>query len=578
MFTAGEGAFPGRIPSTGLILAPDGKLRGMTERGGPGNRGTVYAIDPATDTWSLVTGLGGVGAPGLGAPATALTADSQGLLWGGADIADQGGHGTLGYGGLYTLDPRTGEVTRRLVFTGRTGSAKGTALDGGLTMDNQGRLWGFSRQGGGADFGTVFRVDPASGVLTTVRDFTGASDGRYPGGAPFLDGQGNIWGVTRGDYGGGEASLGTVFKIHTDTGAFTTVTTFTGATGAAVGLTPNPGLASDGLSSIWGTTFYGGTEVRGSLFKLDAGSGAFTNVWELGIPAGSRPVLPITGLAKDGLGFLWGVTNATSSTKGAIYKINAAATGAFTGISEPPGSVAGNLVHDGAGWMWGTAGGEIIYKTARDTHRTVILHQLTRLGGAAPGEWLPSAPLLKHTDGHFYGVAQRGGVLADGSPAGRGQIFRLHLGPLPHTLPPASVSATTARIPGTVHSNDSASEVFLDYSTDPALTGSLALPVTSPAVLDGEQPVTAFLRGLEPATTYHYRLRAVNPDNTNPQTGEILSFTTSERGLAPWLAAHGFTGAEALPGADPDADGLPTPWNTSSARIPASPPLKSCPG
>lgn len=58
------------------------------------------------------------------------------------------------------------------------------------------------------------------------------------------------------------------------------------------------------------------------------------------------------------------------------------------------------------------------------------LFEFTGISGAVPGQ-NPMGDLLLHSDGCLYGTTAYGGVKADGSPAGAGQIFRIRLDTTP---------------------------------------------------------------------------------------------------------------------------------------------------
>jgi uncharacterized repeat protein (TIGR03803 family) len=87
------------------------------------------------------------------------------------------------------------------------GDAQGVA--GALVLDAEGNLWGATPTGGSHGQGTVFELSPA-GVLTTLYNFgDSANDGNIPNGV-IRDNSGNLFGTT---YAGGANNRGTVFKI-----------------------------------------------------------------------------------------------------------------------------------------------------------------------------------------------------------------------------------------------------------------------------------------------------------------------------------------------------------------------------
>jgi uncharacterized repeat protein (TIGR03803 family) len=72
-------------------------------------------------------------------------------------------------------------------------------------------LYGTTINGGNSsDDGTVFKIDPKTGVETVVHAFSG-SDGAHPFGNLYIK-KGKIYGTT---VAGGASNLGVVFRVRT---------------------------------------------------------------------------------------------------------------------------------------------------------------------------------------------------------------------------------------------------------------------------------------------------------------------------------------------------------------------------
>jgi uncharacterized repeat protein (TIGR03803 family) len=156
-----------------------------------------------------------------------------------------------------------------------------------LMQDASGNLYGTSVNGGSADLGTIFKVDP-NGNETVLYSFKGAPDGSGPHAGVSLDSAGNLYGTTV--YGGitgercGTLGCGVVFKLDIN-GNETVLYRFTGGTDGAfpsssngVVFPPTPNCCDDS-GSMYGTTAKGGDlscpnaspagTGCGVLFKLD---------------------------------------------------------------------------------------------------------------------------------------------------------------------------------------------------------------------------------------------------------------------------------------------------------------------
>ena len=267
---------PPLSPSSGTLTpGPDGKYWGTTTHGGAYGLGTIYTVNPSSGDWATVVSFTGNRAYDRGSwPAAGLWHDGAGSMWG---TTQRGG--ANGFGTVFKYDVSSGELTTLVDFTNRDPGTKGASAVGRLVNDGLGFLWGVTSYGGNAEgFGTIFKINTATGELTTVVEFTsnGATNkGALPLAGLVLDGSGFLWGSTSE---GGSAGFGTLFKINAATGELTTIVQFTPGSPASMGATPSGELVSDGAGFFWGSTANGGADGYGTIFKLNAATGALTTV------------------------------------------------------------------------------------------------------------------------------------------------------------------------------------------------------------------------------------------------------------------------------------------------------------
>jgi uncharacterized repeat protein (TIGR03803 family) len=194
------------------------------------------------------------------APTGRVIADASGNLYG---VAQYGGANDGGV--VYKIVGGATANPGPRVTLATFNQANGYWPTTGLTLDAAGNLYGMTRWGGAnRDYGTIFKIPGGAtanpGTLTTLFDFSGP-DGDEPRGELLIDAAGNIFGTTRE---GGAGDLGTVFKLDPKTGALTTLWSFDGSNG----YWPMSGLIADAAGNLYGTTtgdqVYGG----GTVFKL----------------------------------------------------------------------------------------------------------------------------------------------------------------------------------------------------------------------------------------------------------------------------------------------------------------------
>jgi uncharacterized repeat protein (TIGR03803 family) len=280
----------------------------------------------------------------------------------------------------------------------------GSGPYGGLTMDGAGNLYG-TTQGGGAGYGTVFKLDASNGyALSTLADF-GAS-GSEPAGALAMDAKGNIYGTTQFGPGG----CGTVFKLDASSGyAVSTLVAFNIADGSE----PCGGVTMDGSGNLYGTTAYGGTAGSGTVFKLDASKGyALSTLANFSSASGYNPVTaPIVDRAGNVFGTAGGwYENGDFWVGSTAFKLDASnnyALSTLVNFTGPNGNAAqGGLIMDAAGNLYGTAStggaghwGTVFKLDASNGYALSALANFNRTNGADP-----EGALMMDAAGNIYGT------------------------------------------------------------------------------------------------------------------------------------------------------------------------------
>ena len=419
---------------SGLTADGAGLLWGVSQ--GIFDAGTIFKVDPATGTRTTVFTFApaSTNGPNGGGPTAELFYDGAGFMWGTAAFGpNPGSHGTI-----FKIEVATGAFTKVAGFTGTGGAVRGTRPRGKLVAGGAGFLWGTTSFGGTGDFGTVFKVDMATHTVTTVVDFTGkdggAAKGETPTAALVADGL-FLWGTTHSA--AFSSDPGTVFKVAiASPHAFTSVFTFTGASGAHRGVGSAAALVQQSPGVLLGVSpsLFTFPPDFGTIFRIDATNGTQTTVLSFtgstGLVPGSNPP---AALVPVGAGLFRGTTNGGGSADaGTVFEFNAntdtlTTKATLLGTEPPPSGAepAGKLVADGLGFLWGVterfglSGKGTIFKMDIDTGEIVTVVDFTGDGGAAPGSE-PAAELILR-NGLLWGVTRHGGI----SPNTAGTIFKV---------------------------------------------------------------------------------------------------------------------------------------------------------
>jgi len=282
--------------------------------------------------------------------------DSAGNLYG----TTEGGGASLA--GLVWELKHTKNAWKESVLYTFTGGDDGSAPTGSLVLDKKGNVYGTANTGGSAGSGTVFELSPSKGSwkFHLLYTFQGGNDGAHPTfGGLILDKAGNLYGTTEM---GGSAGTGTVFEVSPAKNGWTKATlySFAGGSDAADPLT---GLAMDKSGNLYGATVSGGTDEAGAVFELKQKNKAWTESVIYSFTGGADGAYPEFGaVVLDKSGRIYG-TAAGGGTynQGVVYSLKHSAGGwtesvlyTFTGGNDGGQPFAG-LAFNKAGNLFGAA-------------------------------------------------------------------------------------------------------------------------------------------------------------------------------------------------------------------------------
>jgi uncharacterized repeat protein (TIGR03803 family) len=290
-----------------IAIDAQGDIFGTTVNGGLYNAGmiwevaadgsysTLYNFCPVTDGDFCVDGAGPQG----------VTLDARGNLWGVA------GNGIYGDGTLW-------EWTAGQLVVVHTFYQDGQNPASGLTFDAKGNLYGACKQGGAYGQGIVWEW--TNGQLVTLFSFGGfPSDGWNPYTGPTLDKAGNLYGTTYygGQHSGRENCCGIVYKLIAAQGyAEQILFTFS----PLAGMDSTGMLILDPLENVYGTVAGGTKNDNGAIWRLaptKSGTYAYANLSFGPLPDGESPQAGLVMVGADVYGTTyWGGMN----DKGALFK------------------------------------------------------------------------------------------------------------------------------------------------------------------------------------------------------------------------------------------------------------------
>jgi len=285
------------------------------------------------------------------------------------------GGGAEGMGVVFKLTPE-GKETVLYSFCPQGDCPDGGAPNGGLVFDQKGNLYGTTLEGGNGQ-GVAFKLTP-KGKETVVHTFCErygiCPDGAYPEAGVVFDQKGNLYGTT---FGGGTEDWGVVYKLSPK-GKETVLYSFCvqGYRECTDGANPEAGVVLDQKGNLYGTTLYGGAND--------------------------------TGCAGNGCGVVFKVTPKGKETVLYSFCVQSGCTDGAYPYARVVLDRKGNLYGTTAGG--GAYGEGVVFKLTPKGKETVLYSFCAQTGctdGGSPGG------LVFDSKGNLYGTAA-GGAYGDG--------------------------------------------------------------------------------------------------------------------------------------------------------------------
>lgn len=351
-----EFSFPrysGQYPEyTELCQATNGKLYGVASDGGENYDGTLYEFDPETKKYKTVHHF--LSENGY-RPFGALVEVEENVLYGLTSYGGENGDGVI-----YKYNINTDTYTVLSHFGGLIGEEPY-----GKVLQVENFLYGMTMLGGKHDDGVIFKYNLETESLSKVMDFNENINGGFPYNSLMQTSDGKIYGMTT--YGGSSGD-GTVFEFDPATD---TIVQIINLEASVTGSEPYGELTEASNGMLYASTYYGGKNNHGAIFKLNPSDFSVTKIYDL--KEDTTGAYPEGGLLEAETGYLYGLTyDGGEYDQGTLYKYS---------IEEDTVYVQHNFYYEG-------------FKKGLNPHE----------GNN------PSGKLMKASNGKLYGITREGGI------------------------------------------------------------------------------------------------------------------------------------------------------------------------
>lgn len=264
-------------PTGSLIQANDSYLYGMTSEGGTFNCGTIFKINPLTNEFQKLHDFDSTNGK---TPYGSLVQASNGKLYG---MTYRGGTATFStsLGVLFEYDPATNIFEKKINFD------YGIHAYGNLVEVEGNKLIGLTSAGGGDATGHMFEFDFETAELTRIYNFIiGPTMAGYaPRGSVLLADDGLLYGLSRFGEPGLENGGGVVFSYDLSLpawgGALTSLHVFDETFPESEnGYELMGSLIQATNGKLYGMNVYGGTDSSGTIFEYDRTTGLVTKLYD----------------------------------------------------------------------------------------------------------------------------------------------------------------------------------------------------------------------------------------------------------------------------------------------------------
>ena len=277
------------------------------------NSGTVFKLTPTGTLSTLWKFTGGGTGTDEGGPIYTVLQGQDGNFYG-------VNNGTFSgvFGVFFKLTPKGKLTASSFNFTNG-------AFPNLPTQGLDGNFYGTTQSGGDATCrcGVVYKVTPA-GKISVLHKFTGFVsstnfDGTRPIGVLVQGNDGNLYGTT---FQGGANNLGTVFKISTSGTNYSLVHSFNFTSTDRDGIEPEAGLTLGTDGNFYGTTVFGGQNDLGTIFQITPTGGEtveYSFCAAVNCPVGFAPT---TSLIQHTNGKFYGNTSGNSLGGSVFYSFD----------------------------------------------------------------------------------------------------------------------------------------------------------------------------------------------------------------------------------------------------------------